>query len=89
MIGNAPGHIFDILKYILTLDKNKWGPYATYLGQVQIKGADGAATEENAALGCCPQENALWSSLTMKEHLEIFAAVKGIRKDDAIVAINR
>ncbi|KAK9407059.1 ATP-binding cassette sub-family A member 10-like [Crotalus adamanteus] len=58
-------------------------------GQVQIKGADGAATEENVALGYCPQENALWSNLTMKEHLEIFAAVKGIRKDDAIMAINR
>ncbi|KAL7989599.1 hypothetical protein Chor_012265 [Crotalus horridus] len=62
-------------QYILTLDKNKGGPYATYLGQVWIKGADGAATEENAVLGCCPQENVLWSSLTMKEHLEIFAAL--------------
>ncbi|XP_070596403.1 ABC-type organic anion transporter ABCA8-like [Erythrolamprus reginae] len=58
-------------------------------GQVQIKGADGAVEGENVALGYCPQENALWSNLTMKEHLEIFAAVKGIRKDDAIVAINR
>ncbi|XP_013927815.1 PREDICTED: ATP-binding cassette sub-family A member 9-like isoform X2 [Thamnophis sirtalis] len=58
-------------------------------GQVHIKGADGAATEENAALGYCPQENPLWSNLTMKEHLEIFAAVKGIKKDDATIAINR
>ncbi|KAM3848199.1 ABC-type organic anion transporter ABCA8-like [Vipera latastei] len=58
-------------------------------GQVHIKGTDGAASEENAALGYCPQENALWSNLTVKEHLEIFAAVKGIRKDDAIMAINR
>ncbi|ETE58843.1 ATP-binding cassette sub-family A member 9, partial [Ophiophagus hannah] len=55
-------------------------------GQVQIKGA---TTEENAALGYCPQENPLWSNLTIKEHLEIFAAVKGIRKDDATMAINR
>ncbi|XP_026549656.1 ATP-binding cassette sub-family A member 8-A-like [Notechis scutatus] len=54
--------------------------------QVQIKGA---TTEENAALGYCPQENPLWSNLTMKEHLEIFAAIKGIRKDDATMAINR
>ncbi|XP_058025569.1 ABC-type organic anion transporter ABCA8-like [Ahaetulla prasina] len=58
-------------------------------GQVQIKGADGAVTGENAALGYCPQENELWSNLTMKEHLEIFAAVKGIRKDEATMAINR
>ncbi|KAG8129258.1 hypothetical protein E2320_016256 [Naja naja] len=35
------------------------------------------------------QENPLWSNLTMKEHLEIFAAVTGIRKDDAKMAINR
>uniref|UniRef100_A0A2D4FNA2 Uncharacterized protein n=1 Tax=Micrurus corallinus TaxID=54390 RepID=A0A2D4FNA2_MICCO len=58
-------------------------------GQVQIKGADGAVAEENVTLGYCPQENALWSNLTMKEHLEIFAAIKGIRKDDATMAINR
>ncbi|XP_025029156.1 ATP-binding cassette sub-family A member 10 [Python bivittatus] len=60
-------------------------------GQVQIKGSDGAATEENAAgfLGYCPQEKGLWSNLTVKEHLEIYAAVKGIRKDAAIMAINR
>uniref|UniRef100_A0A8C5SLS5 ABC transporter domain-containing protein n=1 Tax=Laticauda laticaudata TaxID=8630 RepID=A0A8C5SLS5_LATLA len=58
-------------------------------GQVHIKGADEAVAEENAALGYCPQENALWSNLTMKEHLEIFAAIKGIRKDDATVAINQ
>ncbi|XP_061471616.1 ABC-type organic anion transporter ABCA8-like isoform X2 [Rhineura floridana] len=60
-------------------------------GQVLIKGADAAATEENAAgfLGYCPQEDALWSNLTMKEHLEIFAAVKGIQKGAAAIAINR
>ncbi|XP_034268587.1 ABC-type organic anion transporter ABCA8-like isoform X2 [Pantherophis guttatus] len=65
------------------------GAVAPTAGQVQIKGADGAVTEENAAFGYCPQENLLWPNLTMKEHLEIFAAVKGIRKDDATMAINR
>ncbi|XP_053160071.1 ABC-type organic anion transporter ABCA8-like isoform X3 [Hemicordylus capensis] len=60
-------------------------------GQVLIKGADAAAIEENTAgfLGYCPQENALWPNLTMKEHLEIYAAVKGIRKDAAAIAIDR
>ncbi|XP_053149567.1 ABC-type organic anion transporter ABCA8B-like isoform X2 [Hemicordylus capensis] len=60
-------------------------------GQVLIKRADAAATEEDTAgfLGYCPQENALWPNLTMKEHLEIYAAVKGIRKDAAAIAINR
>ncbi|XP_070790839.1 ABC-type organic anion transporter ABCA8-like [Pituophis catenifer annectens] len=65
------------------------GAVAPTAGQVQIKGVDGAVTEENATFGYCPQENLLWPNLTMKEHLEIFAAVKGIRKDDATMAINR
>lgn len=40
-------------------------------------------------LGYCPQENALWPNLTVKEHLEIFAAVRGLRKSHAAVAITR
>uniref|UniRef100_A0A452T9I6 ATP binding cassette subfamily A member 8 n=1 Tax=Ursus maritimus TaxID=29073 RepID=A0A452T9I6_URSMA len=40
-------------------------------------------------LGYCPQENVLWPSLTMKEHLEVFAAIKGLRKADAAVTISR
>lgn len=62
-----------------------------YFGQILMKGADAAATEENAVgfLGYCPQEDALWPSLTMKEHLEINAAVKGMQKDSAGVAISR
>lgn len=40
-------------------------------------------------LGYCPQENALWPNLLVREHLEIFAAVKGMSKGDAAVAIAR
>ncbi|ELK37047.1 ATP-binding cassette sub-family A member 9 [Myotis davidii] len=40
-------------------------------------------------LGYCPQENALWPNLTVREHLDVFAAVKGLRKVDAAVAITR
>ncbi|EPQ05006.1 ATP-binding cassette sub-family A member 8 [Myotis brandtii] len=40
-------------------------------------------------LGYCPQENALWPNLTVREHLDVFAAVKGLRKADAAVAITR
>ncbi|KAH0629326.1 hypothetical protein JD844_011310 [Phrynosoma platyrhinos] len=60
-------------------------------GQVLIKGAGAATMEENTGgfLGYCPQENALWSNLTVKEHLEIYAAVKGIKKDAAAAAIDR
>ncbi|ELK37048.1 ATP-binding cassette sub-family A member 6 [Myotis davidii] len=40
-------------------------------------------------LGYCPQENALWPNLTVRVHLDLFAAVKGLRKADAAVAITR
>uniref|UniRef100_A0A8B9YHH5 ATP binding cassette subfamily A member 6 n=1 Tax=Bos mutus grunniens TaxID=30521 RepID=A0A8B9YHH5_BOSMU len=40
-------------------------------------------------LGYCPQENVLWPSLTTREHLEVFAAVKGLRQADAHMAISR
>nr|XP_019588393.1 PREDICTED: ATP-binding cassette sub-family A member 10 isoform X1 [Rhinolophus sinicus]XP_019588394.1 PREDICTED: ATP-binding cassette sub-family A member 10 isoform X1 [Rhinolophus sinicus] len=40
-------------------------------------------------LGYCPQENALWPSLTVREHLEVFAAVKGLGKEDAAVSVAR
>uniref|UniRef100_A0A673V7P4 ATP binding cassette subfamily A member 6 n=1 Tax=Suricata suricatta TaxID=37032 RepID=A0A673V7P4_SURSU len=40
-------------------------------------------------LGYCPQESALWPCLTVREHLEVFAAIKGLRKGDATVAISR
>uniref|UniRef100_A0A8D2JEB6 ABC transporter domain-containing protein n=1 Tax=Varanus komodoensis TaxID=61221 RepID=A0A8D2JEB6_VARKO len=60
-------------------------------GEMLIKGVSAVETEEDTAefLGHCPQENALWPNLTVKEHLEIYAAVKGIRKEAAAITINR
>uniref|UniRef100_A0A8C3FZ67 ABC transporter domain-containing protein n=1 Tax=Chrysemys picta bellii TaxID=8478 RepID=A0A8C3FZ67_CHRPI len=40
-------------------------------------------------LGHCPQENPLWPNLTVQQHLEVYAAVKGLRKEDAVVTIKR
>uniref|UniRef100_A0A452J549 ABC transporter domain-containing protein n=1 Tax=Gopherus agassizii TaxID=38772 RepID=A0A452J549_9SAUR len=40
-------------------------------------------------LGHCPQENPLWPNLTVQQHLEVYAAVKGMRKEDAAVTIKR
>ncbi|XP_016056951.1 PREDICTED: ATP-binding cassette sub-family A member 8-like [Miniopterus natalensis] len=56
-------------------------------GEVLLKGS--SEGEPLGFLGYCPQENALWPSLTLREHLEVFAAVKGLRKADAKVAITR
>ncbi|XP_069338912.1 ATP-binding cassette sub-family A member 10 isoform X2 [Eulemur rufifrons] len=40
-------------------------------------------------LGYCPQENSLWPNLTMKEHLELYAAVNGLGKEDAALSTSR
>nr|XP_045230439.1 ABC-type organic anion transporter ABCA8 isoform X3 [Macaca fascicularis] len=56
-------------------------------GQVLLKGSSGGDALE--FLGYCPQENALWPNLTVRQHLEVYAAVKGLRKGDAKVAITR
>ncbi|XP_065271404.1 ABC-type organic anion transporter ABCA8-like [Emys orbicularis] len=62
-------------------------------GQVVMKGADAAASEPEEDttdfLGYCPQENPLWPNLTVQEHLEVYAAVKGMTKEDAAVTIKR
>ncbi|KAJ1129411.1 hypothetical protein NDU88_007781 [Pleurodeles waltl] len=44
-------------------------------------------TESTGFLGYCPQENALWPGLTVEQHLVVYAAIKGMRKEDAAVAI--
>ncbi|XP_032768196.1 ATP-binding cassette sub-family A member 9 [Rattus rattus] len=56
-------------------------------GQVFLKGSSGGAAL--GFLGYCPQENVLWPNLTVKEHLEVYAAVKGLRKKEAMVTITR
>uniref|UniRef100_A0A673V8D4 ATP binding cassette subfamily A member 10 n=1 Tax=Suricata suricatta TaxID=37032 RepID=A0A673V8D4_SURSU len=39
--------------------------------------------------GYCPQENSLWPSLTVKDHLELHAAVKGMGKPEAALSASR
>ncbi|XP_007524455.3 ABC-type organic anion transporter ABCA8 isoform X2 [Erinaceus europaeus] len=55
-------------------------------GQVLLQGS---SEREPLFLGYCPQESALWPNLTVKENLEVFSAVKGLRKEDAAVTITR
>ncbi|PNJ50958.1 ABCA9 isoform 1 [Pongo abelii] len=56
-------------------------------GQVILEGSSGG--EPLGFLGYCPQENALWPNLTVRQHLEVYAAVKGLRKGDSMIAITR
>ncbi|XP_012893506.1 PREDICTED: ATP-binding cassette sub-family A member 8-like isoform X2 [Dipodomys ordii] len=56
-------------------------------GQVLLKGS--SEGDPLGFLGYCPQEDVLWPSLTVREHLEVFAAVKGLSKGDKEVTITR
>ncbi|NXC42516.1 ABCA9 protein, partial [Penelope pileata] len=59
------------------------GDVAVTAGEVLLWGCDAAAP------GCCPQENPLWPDLTVLQHLEAYAAVRGLRGEDAAVLIRR
>ncbi|XP_057572147.1 ATP-binding cassette sub-family A member 6 isoform X2 [Hippopotamus amphibius kiboko] len=62
-------------------------------GEVELTGYGSVSDHQGDGsirfLGYCPQENVLWPILTAREHLEVFAAVKGLRKAAARVAISR
>uniref|UniRef100_A0A452SM41 ABC transporter domain-containing protein n=1 Tax=Ursus americanus TaxID=9643 RepID=A0A452SM41_URSAM len=62
-------------------------------GEVELKGCGSVWGHQGDNTvnfpGYCPQENVLWPILTVREHLEVFAAIKGLRKEDATIAISR
>ncbi|NXA48622.1 ABCA6 protein, partial [Nothocercus julius] len=62
-------------------------------GQVLMLKRDGTSSHLQdhtlGFLGCCPQEDPLWPNLTVQDHLEAYAAVKGVRKEDVPAAVNR
>uniref|UniRef100_A0A8C9D417 ATP binding cassette subfamily A member 10 n=1 Tax=Panthera leo TaxID=9689 RepID=A0A8C9D417_PANLE len=43
----------------------------------------GTVRDKLIFLGYCPQENSLWPGLTGKDHVELYAAVKGMSKQEA------
>ncbi|NXS77039.1 ABCA9 protein, partial [Pandion haliaetus] len=61
--------------------------------QVLLKGHDAAASspgqDSPGCLGRCPQQDPLWPDLTVHQHLEVYAAVRGMRKEDAAVTSSR
>ena len=54
---------------------------------LQVLLAGGSGGVPPGFLGYCPQESALWPGLTVREHLEVLAAVKGLQRADAAAAI--
>uniref|UniRef100_A0A6P7GFW9 ATP-binding cassette sub-family A member 8-like n=2 Tax=Galerucinae TaxID=63710 RepID=A0A6P7GFW9_DIAVI len=48
-------------------------------GRVQIAG-NSITSNMNSAfqlLGYCPQHDALWKNITVREHLEVYASIRG------------
>ncbi|XP_020856565.1 ATP-binding cassette sub-family A member 10-like [Phascolarctos cinereus] len=61
-------------------------------GKVVLKGSRTTSQQTDEminSLGYCAQENAVWQNLTVRDHLEVYAAVKGLKKEDAMVTISR
>ncbi|NXL28607.1 ABCA9 protein, partial [Glaucidium brasilianum] len=61
--------------------------------QVLLQARDAVASSPGQSspgcLGCCPQRDPLWPALTVHQHLEAYAAVRGMSKEDAAVSISR
>uniref|UniRef100_A0A8C3N8J6 Uncharacterized protein n=1 Tax=Geospiza parvula TaxID=87175 RepID=A0A8C3N8J6_GEOPR len=62
------------------------GGVAVTAGEVLLRSQDGAPSCPGS-LGWCPQQNPLWPHLTVLQHLEAFTAIRGMREEDAALAI--
>lgn len=60
------------------------GETAPSTGQVKIGGFNITLDKEDAfkTLGYCPQHDALWKNVTVREHLELYAAIRGVPAKD-------
>ncbi|XP_043304360.1 ATP-binding cassette sub-family A member 10 isoform X1 [Cervus canadensis] len=62
-------------------------------GVVVFSGSGTAQTQQAddgfGRLGYCPQDDALWPDLTVREHLDLYAAVKGLAKEEAVLSVSR
>ncbi|NXI40022.1 ABCA9 protein, partial [Galbula dea] len=76
-----------------TATKMITGEITLTAGQVLMKRGDGASSHlqdhEPAFLGYCPQEDPLWPDLTVHDHLWVYAAVKGVCKEETAAAVTR
>lgn len=60
------------------------GEMAPSQGQVKIGGYNITNCQSDAfkMLGYCPQHDALWKNVTVREHIELYAAIRGIPVKD-------
>ncbi|WAQ99496.1 ABCA5-like protein [Mya arenaria] len=59
-------------------------------GQISICGLNNHSSQFTSLhpMGFCPQVDALWASLTLKEHLECYAQIRGLSREKRRVVIN-
>ncbi|CAH0549112.1 unnamed protein product [Brassicogethes aeneus] len=59
-------------------------------GRVHISGASITSNMSSAfqLMGYCPQHDALWKNITVREHLETYAAIRGVKYKDINRLVN-
>uniref|UniRef100_A0A8C9NK02 ATP binding cassette subfamily A member 10 n=1 Tax=Serinus canaria TaxID=9135 RepID=A0A8C9NK02_SERCA len=63
------------------------GGVAATAGEVLLRSQD-ESPPCPGSLGWCPQQDPLWPHLTVLQHLEAFTAIRGMREEDAALAIS-
>lgn len=60
------------------------GEIAPTKGQIKIGGTNITSSQSDVfkMLGYCPQHDALWKNVTVREHLEVYAAIRGVAVKD-------
>lgn len=66
------------------------GEQAPTKGQIKIGGFNIETNKKDAfsTLGYCPQHDALWKTITVREHLEVYASIRGVSRCDLPRVIN-
>lgn len=60
------------------------GETAPTRGTVRVAGHSITINQDDAfkTLGYCPQHDALWKNITVREHLELYACIRGVTRKD-------
>ncbi|NXG20689.1 ABCA9 protein, partial [Grallaria varia] len=56
-------------------------------GDVTATAGEVSGQGDMGGVGCCPQQDLLWPDLTVLQHLEVFADVRGMRREDSALTI--
>lgn len=66
------------------------GETAPTNGHIKIGGHNITINRNDAfrSLGYCPQHDALWKTITVREHLEIYASIRGVARKDLSRVVN-